>query len=182
MLRKLPGREAITARLTALMKVDTVGVPRAYGGRYFFTKRGADQDLAAIYMRKGADGTDELLVDPGPMSADHTVSVNLTRVSEDGKLIAYGVRKGGEDEVTIHLMDTDTRKELADQLPRSDYFGVVILPAGGGIYYSRLTADGPRVYFHAMGTDAGERQGNFRKGIRQGQNYRESTFPMTGNT
>ena len=153
-LRKLPGREAITARLTGLMKVDTVGVPRAYGGRYFFTKRGADQDLAAIYMRKGADGPDELMVDPGPMSADHTVSVNLARVSEDGRLIAYGVRKGGEDEVTIHLMDTDTRKELPDQLPRSDYFGVVILPAGGGIYYSRLTADGPRVYFHAMGTDA----------------------------
>ena len=163
-LRKLPGREAITARLTALMKVDTIGVPRAYGGRYFFTKREADQDLAAIYMRKGADGPDELLVDPGPMSADHTVSVNLTRVSEDGKLIAYGVRKGGEDEVTIHLMDTDTRKELADQLPRSDYFGVVILPAGGGIYYSRLTADGPRVYFHAMGTDAANDKEIFGKG------------------
>ena len=163
-LRKLPGRDAITARLTALMKVDTIGVPRAYGGRYFFTKRGADQDLAAIYMRKGAEGADELLVDPGPMSADHTVSVNLARVSEDGKLIAYGVRKGGEDEVTIHLMDTDTRKELADQLPRSDYFGVVILPTGGGIYYSRLTADGPRVYFHPMGTDAANDKEIFGKG------------------
>ncbi len=163
-LRKLPGREAITARLTALMKVDTVGVPRAYGGRYFFTKRGADQDLAAIYMRKGADGSAELLVDPGPMSADHTVSVNLARVSEDGKLIAFGVRKGGEDEVTIHLMDTDTRKELPDQLPRSDYFGVVILPGRGGLYYSRLTGEGPRVYFHALGTDSANDKEIFGQG------------------
>ncbi|MGH9703417.1 MAG: prolyl oligopeptidase family serine peptidase [Candidatus Acidiferrales bacterium] len=163
-LRKLPGRDAIAARLTTLMKVDTASVPRAFGGRYFFTKRGADQDLAAIYMRKGAEGADELLVDPEPMSADHTVSVNLARVSEDGKLIAYGVRKGGEDEVTIHLMDTDTKKELPDQLPRSDYFGVVILPGRGGVYYSRLMAEGARVYFHPLGTAAANDKEIFGQG------------------
>ena len=40
-------------------------------------------------MRKGLTGKDELLIDPLPMSARHTVTVNLSAVSRDGSLLAY---------------------------------------------------------------------------------------------
>ncbi len=163
-LRKLPGREELSTRLTALMKVDAIESPREYGGRYFFLKRAADQDLSVIYMRKAAEGRDEVLIDPAPLSPDHTISVNLSEVSKDGLLAAYSVRKGGEDETTIHLLNTDTRKDLPDQLPRADYFGIVILPDRSGLYYSRMTPDGPRVYYHAMGTDSAKDTEIFGKG------------------
>ena len=67
-LGKLPDREAITKRLTELYRIDSYGLPEEHGGRYFFTKRLAGQDLAQICMRQGAKGEDMVLVDPLPWS------------------------------------------------------------------------------------------------------------------
>ena len=72
-----PGREALRARLTELLKIDVFGVPTARHGRYFFTKRRADQDLPVLYLRRGVKGEDEVLLDPHPLSADHRTSVSL---------------------------------------------------------------------------------------------------------
>ena len=163
-LRKLPGREGIEKRLAELMKVDSVDAPIARNGKYFFVKRGANQDLNVIYMRANADGKDEALIDPAPLSADHSVSVDLRKVSDDARLLVYGVRQGGEDEVTIHLLDTTTRKDLSDQFPRADYFEFVIRPDGKSLYYSRMTPDGPRIFAHAIGSDAAGDTEIFGKG------------------
>ena len=82
------------------MKIETVGVPPERKGRYIFARRGADQDQFVLYMRKGLEGSDDVLVDPHPMSPDRTTSVQLLDLSKDGTLLAYGVRKGGEDEIS----------------------------------------------------------------------------------
>ena len=152
-LDALPGRAAIRERLTALMNVDVIGIPREKSGRYFFSRRRAGQDLFVLYMRQGAEGTDQVLIDPHTMSADHTTSVDLEDVSQDGKLIAYGVRLGGKDEISVHLMDVDTRHDLADVMPEGNYFGVALKPDKSGFFYVRRIAKGPRVYYHAIGTD-----------------------------
>jgi prolyl oligopeptidase len=89
------------------------------------------------------------------MSADHSTSVNLAGVSNDGKIAAYEVRLGGADETTVRLIDTDSHKELPDQLPKGVYFGVSIEPGDHrGVYYSRATSGGPRLYHHVMGSDS----------------------------
>jgi prolyl oligopeptidase len=153
-LSKLPGQDAIAKRLGELIKVDTIGLPSERGGRYFYAKRAANQDLYVLYMRRGAKGAEEALVDPATLSADHTTSVSFEGISDDGKLVAYGVRKGGEDEVSLHFLDSDTHKELADVLPRARYIsGPQFKKDKGGFYYSRLDDAGPRAYYHAMGTD-----------------------------
>lgn len=155
----LPGRDALRQRLTALMNVDVIGTPFEQGGRYFFSRRKAGQDLFVLCMRQGLDGPDQVLLDPQPMSPDHSTSVGLMDVSKDGKLMAYSVRRGGKDEVSIHLMETDTRHDLADVMPESNYFSVAIKPDKTGFYYARRTATGPRIFYHALGTDpAGDRQ------------------------
>jgi len=152
-LRSLPGREQIAQQLSALMKIETISTPIERNGRYFFSKRLAGQDLFVIYVRKCPKGPDEVLIDPHPMSKDHSTSVSLEDVVRDGTLVAYGVRRGGEDETTIKLLDVDTRKSLPDELPRAYYFGASIKLDKSGIYYSRRTPQGPRVFYHAMGTD-----------------------------
>jgi len=152
-LEAQPGRDATRKRLEQLLKVDQVTVPFERGGRTFYTKRRADQDLPVIVMRRGTEGAEEVLVDPHPLSPDHTVSVSLLDVSDDGTLLAYGTRKGGEDEVTVTLLDLETRKELADRLPRARYFGVSLESGRKGFYYSRFGAEGSRVFHHAMGAD-----------------------------
>ncbi len=152
-LDPLPSRETIKQRLEQLNRIEIVNAPTVRGDRYFFSKRASDQDLFVIYLRKGLKGKDEVLLDPHPMSPDHTVTVGLWDVSNDGNLIAYGVREGGADEVTVRFMEVDSRKNLPDELARARYFGVSFLHDKSGFYYTRMEKEGPRVYFHKMGSD-----------------------------
>ncbi len=155
----LPGRERLKQRLGELLKIDETGIPQERNGRYFFSKRLANQDLASLYQRKGAGGKDEVLIDPHALSPDRTTSVELLDVSKDGRLMAYGVRQGGEDEVEIRLLDVDTRKELPDRFPRGRYNDVSFKPDKSGFYYSYYGADGLRIHYHPLGTDpTGDRE------------------------
>jgi prolyl oligopeptidase len=157
-LDPLPGRPQIEKRLAELMKVDIIGMPFERGGRYFFTKRAATQDLAILYMRKGPRSADEVLVDPHGLSADRTTSVGFSDVSRDGTTLVYSIRNGGEDEVTLRVMDIDAGKEL-DSLPRARYSGVSITPDKTAIYYAKQTPNGPRVFVHDVGASpSGDRE------------------------
>jgi prolyl oligopeptidase len=152
-LASIPQRERLKQRLTELEKIDTISPPIERHGRYFFSKRLANQELFVIYMREGLKGNDQVLIDPHPMSADHSTSVNLLEVSKDGALVAYGVRKGGEDEYIVRVLDVDARKDLPDLLPRGRYWGISFKPDKSGFYYTRHEKEGPRVYYHALGAD-----------------------------
>ncbi len=154
----LPGREALEKRLTELLRVESIGVPKARAGRYFFSKRGADQDLFIVYMRQGLEGKDEVLIDPHGLSGDHTTSVNLQDVSDDGSLVVYGIRDGGQDEVSLRFRDVATRQDLPDVFPKARYGSPSLMPDKKSFYYVKWTKEGPRVYHHRMGTDpAGDR-------------------------
>ena len=124
-LGKLPGRgrdrETVDASSIGSIRIR---LPVEQGGRYFFTKRLAGQELAQICMRRSANGADEVLVDPTPWSADHSASAIIEKVSKDGKFLFYGRREGGQDEVTVHVLDIDAHKELPDVLPLADYGSV----------------------------------------------------------
>jgi prolyl oligopeptidase len=166
LLDALPGRDSLKKRLEELLHVDAVGVPVEKGGRYFFTKRDRGQDLFVICVRKTVMGKDEILVDPHPMSPDKTTSVTLLDVSNDGRLIAYGVRQGGEDEVVLRLREVDTGKDLPDTMPKARYQGVSINLEKTGVYYARHDqAAGPRVLYHALGTDPGTDKLLFGEGL-----------------
>ena len=49
--------------------------------------------LFRSYLRE--NGRDTVLVDPNPLTPDGSVSATLMGISQDGKLLAYGLRKGG---------------------------------------------------------------------------------------
>lgn len=164
LLDTVAGREWIRRRLTELMKVEAIGLPVERGGRYFFAKRRADQEQFVLYMRKGRQGLDEVLIDPHPWSPDHTTSVTLLDVSDDGTVLAYGVRQGGEDEITIRLFDVEARRDLPDVLPKGRYFGLSLTPDKSGFYYTRHTPEGPRVYFHRRGEDPARDREIFGRG------------------
>jgi len=153
-LDSLSGREAIKKRLEELSRVDAVSLPFEFNGRYFFTKRLANQNLSVICMRKGLEGEDEVLVDPHLMSPDQTTSVGMADISRDGKLLAYQVREGGADETSVRFLDVDTHEHLPDQLAKARYQGVSLTPDKGGFYYTKHDKDGPRVYYHKMGSAA----------------------------
>jgi prolyl oligopeptidase len=153
-LSPLAGRAAISKRLSELLHTDTLDAPTERGGRYFFTKRLANEDLAKIYVRRASDATDEVLVDPLPWSKDHSASATIEAISRDGKLLFYGRREGGQDEVTVHVIDVDKKTDLPESFPRADYFSVEVTPDNKSVYYVRTVEGAPRAYFHTMGADA----------------------------
>jgi prolyl oligopeptidase len=157
LLDGLPMRERAQKRLMEMYHHDSMGSPAEEGGYYFFYKKGADQDLSSIYRRKGAAGADELLIDPLPLSADHTTSVVMEDISTDGGLMLYGVRRGGEDETQIHILDVNHHRDLPDILPRALYAGTSWKKDKSGFYYSLSRRDvGKRIYFHSLGADPGK--------------------------
>jgi prolyl oligopeptidase len=159
-----PGREALERRLTELMRIESIGTPRERNGRYFYAKRLPDQDLFVSYVKKGLDGKEEVLIDPHPLSPDHTTSAAVFEISEDGTLVACGIRRGGEDEVTLKFRNVDTLRDLPDELPKGRYFGGAFKHDKSGFYYARMNADGPRAYYHAIGTDPAKDTEIFGKG------------------
>ncbi|HET9365432.1 MAG TPA: prolyl oligopeptidase family serine peptidase, partial [Candidatus Angelobacter sp.] len=164
LISKIAGREELQRQVSALIKIDTMTAPQVRNNRYFFSKRRADQDQSSLYMRKGLSGQDELLVDPLPLSPNHTVTVGINSITKDGKLMAYFVRHGGADETTPHLFDVDTHKDLPDVFPKARYSGVAVLNDKSGVYLTRDTTEGPRVYFHKIGTDSANDTEIFGKG------------------
>jgi prolyl oligopeptidase len=164
LLDEVPGRDALKERFTELMKIDVVSTPTARAGRYFFSKRLKDQDLYVIYMREGLDGEDQVLIDPHPMSEDQRTSVSMLTVSNDGKILAYGIRQGGQDEVEVRFFNVDKRQDLPDRLERGRYFGISLTPDNKGFYYTHFTFVGGRVYYHEFGTDPANDETIFGEG------------------
>ena len=153
LLEPLPGRDRLETLAATVLEVDAIGQPNERGGRYFHSRRRADQDLQVLYVRDGLHGADRVLVDPHPMSPDHTISVSYLDISRDGRLVVYAVRDGGVDEVSIHLRDVDSGADLDDRLPAARYGQVNLTPDKTGFYYERYGDVTPRLMFHLLGTD-----------------------------
>src|SRR5262249_9928473 len=148
-----PLREAIRRRLTPLSRYDVQTTPVRRGTRTFVSRRRATDDLFIHYVREGAEGAEAVLLDPHTLSPDHTVDVTVDDISQDGRVLVYGLRRGGEDETELHGRDVARRTDLPDVLPRGLYRGVSLLPDGRGFYYSAQSRQtGIRVRYHAMGT------------------------------
>jgi prolyl oligopeptidase len=148
-----PLEERLRARLTELQRVDVVGVPREYGGRYFYSKRLAAENQASIYVKDGLEGAEKKLVDAASLSADGNASAGLVDVSSDGKLLLYAERHGGADESTIEFLDVATGKKLADELPLARYSGFGL--SGKSVFYAKtLKSGGSAVFVHTLGTPA----------------------------
>jgi len=161
--------------LDALEDVSVMTAPRQRGESYFFQKRLAGEQQFSIYVRHGfgggkpgtgkataaksgsakpgaAPGQDQRLVDPAQLSRDPNTSVGIEDVSRDGSLLAYSVKQGGADEVSVRVLNVATGKTLEDELPAARYFSVFFSPDGASLYYTRNDKQGTLLYRHGLGT------------------------------
>jgi prolyl oligopeptidase len=147
-------RERIHRRLTELMKIEAVGIPIERRDQYFFLRRNADQQQNVICRQRGLDGPDEVLIDPNEMSPGHNVSVDILDVTPDGALLAYAVRRGGEDEHEIRVMDVASRHDVPNARPNARRIqNLSLRDDNSGFYYFIWTDKNSLARFHHLASE-----------------------------
>jgi prolyl oligopeptidase len=168
-LNGIPGREEIRTRVRQFLAIETCDSFLKAGNRYFFRKRLADQEQAAIYVREGTQRRDRLLIDPAARGTGKFTAVKPVRVSPDGKLLLYEIKEGGERTGTFALLDIETGRTLPDVLPRGYLRGFAFAPSGQAFYYVHERSDSSRpfyraAYYHDLGSEFSADQEIFSAG------------------
>ncbi len=166
-----PVRTQIEERLKELNDIAISPSPREAGDYHYFSLRLPGKDLPVIYRTKlqeneKADsspidpfGKFETVLDPHGLSPENTTRFSIIDFNKEGNLMLYSVRDGGEDEIRIRTRNVLTSTDLPDSMPRSLYGTVFFSHDQKGIYYvKRSRTIGPRVMYHALGTEISEDQ------------------------
>jgi prolyl oligopeptidase len=161
-LAAIPEREPLRERLRELWDYRRYGVPVRHGDRYFFTRNDGLQDQDVLYRVDTLDGEPRLLLDPNTLSPDGTVALTGWSVSEDGRLLAYGLSSGGSDWQEWRVREVETGRELPDHLKWVKFSAAAWTHDDLGFFYSRY--DEPRegrpleeanfyqkLYYHRLG-------------------------------
>ncbi|MEO8275450.1 MAG: prolyl oligopeptidase family serine peptidase [Thermoanaerobaculia bacterium] len=155
-LDHLPGRKALEDQLRPLMEIGSVTPPTIRGGRYFFAKREGTQNQASWFWRSGSKGENHLLLDPAVLDASGLTTITWISPSEDGKSVAYGTYKSGDENTTLHLLNVDSGKLDPLQIPNKTQ-APNWMPDGSGFLYQNLADPkdpySGRVLYHRMGTE-----------------------------
>jgi prolyl oligopeptidase len=176
LLDGLPGRKALHQRLLELGLYDSITPPSIAGDRYFFEKRSAKGGRALLCMRETPGGADVVLIDPASVSPEKSVTVSYYAFARDGSRLAYTVREGGRDEVTIRFFDVSARRDLPLVLPPALYSGVDFDPAGKGAFFVRRSrTEGSRVLYRRF--DSTEERTLFGEGTGPNQFVDASVSP-----
>jgi prolyl oligopeptidase len=153
-LGNLPSLNQLKEMLTPVYAAEKVSVPSHAEGHYYYMKKPKGAERYAIFSREGLYGEEKIVLDPKEISDDLTVTIGIRGVYAKGKYLAYNVRDGGEDEVTIQIRDLKTGKDLDDMVPCGMHWSFSFNTAGDGFYYTLDDKiNGARVFFHKLGTD-----------------------------
>ncbi len=137
-------------------------LPSQYGGRYFFQHNTGLQQQNVLFVAESLNAEPRVLLDPNTLSTDGTVALAGDAISDDGKLMAYGLATSGSDWNEWHVRDIDTGKDLSDDLKWLKFSGASWSKDNKGFYYSRY--DEPngaalrdtnyfqKLYYHRLGT------------------------------
>jgi prolyl oligopeptidase len=155
-LGPVPGREKIAKRLSELLRIDTMSPVANRGGRLFYWKRKAEQNQPVLFMGPAAGGEEKILIDPNAMSKDGQISAQVFDVSKDGKLLAYALQNGGEDEVVVKFRNLDTNQDLPIELPRTRYWSLSLELSAKAVYYVRYDTKGPRLMWRSLSDTTGQ--------------------------
>jgi len=166
-LETLPGRDVFRKRMGELLDYDRYTAPLKRGSHYFFTLHEGPVNQPSLYMRDRVDGENQLLIDPNAWSSDGADALAEWQVSDDGKLIVFGIQTGGEDWRKLKVLDVETGNVLDDEVQWARFTKIAWAPDGSGFFYSRFPEPeagkaaiagvaNHAVYFHQLGKLQGD--------------------------
>jgi prolyl oligopeptidase len=140
----LPGRKAFEAAMTRYLNAAdfTITDVQVAGDFVFYRKRFRGEDQASLYVRKTGGGAERQIFKLQAMSTPgHHISLDQYTPSRDGKLVVVGLSAGGSEEQTAHVYESETGRELPDQMERFEGGG--FSPDGKAVYFMELEKPGP---------------------------------------
>ena len=162
-LESIPARSALKERLTQLWNYEKFSTPSQYAGRYFYSRNTGLQNQSVLLSADSLTADPRPLIDPNTLSADGTVALSGTSVSDDGKLIAYGIASAGSDWNVWKVRDVASGEDRDDVLQWIKFSGASWSKDGRGFYYGRFpepeagaSLKAPnyfqKLYYHKLGT------------------------------
>jgi prolyl oligopeptidase len=164
-LDAIPCRQPLAERLRCLFSVGSLESPEVTGhgrsARYFTSRRTGQQNQAVLTWRQGLQGAERVLVDVNQLAADGSYVLDWWFPSQNGRLLAFGLSRHGDERSTLHVREVDSGRDLPDMISSTRGCSLAWLPSGRGFYYTRhqnLDARSGeqslriRVYFHRMGS------------------------------
>jgi prolyl oligopeptidase len=166
-LETIPERKAIKDRLTKLWDYEKFTLPKKEGGRYFYGRNSGLQNQSVLYTTTSLESEPKLLLDPNQLSTDGTVALTGTAISDDGRLMAYGLHSAGSDWQEWRVREVATAHDRDDMLKWIKFSGAAWTKDGKGFYYGRFPAPKPgeslkqpnyyqKLYYHVVGTPQDE--------------------------
>src|SRR5207248_4928831 len=162
-LKTIPERDGIKRRLTEVWDYERFGVPFKEKNRYFFSKNTGLQNQNVVYTTANFSEKERELLDPNALAKDGTIALGGMDVTDDAKLMAYGLATAGSDWQQWKVREVETGKDRPDLLDWIKFSNTSWKKDGSGFFYSRY--DKPdeknklraqvynhKLYFHQLGT------------------------------
>jgi prolyl oligopeptidase len=150
-----PELSLVESRVRKYLDVEIVDQPARVCNRYFYRMRRKGQEQGCICVREGLSGSERLLIDPA--SEGEFTSIGIYRISRDANLLAYTVKRGGEDRTEIRFFDLTRGIRLPDSIPLG-YARGFAFAQGGYFYVQETDANLPEhtIQYHPFGSAASD--------------------------
>jgi prolyl oligopeptidase len=128
-LARIPGRQAMFERISmydGAVAARVTQVARERGDRWFFERRGAQDNQFKLLVRQGLNGRDRVLVDPEAVekATGKPHAINYFSVAPGGDRLAYGLSAQGSEAAALHRIDVRSGRQIGRPIPRADFGSV----------------------------------------------------------
>lgn len=162
-LSKIPDREKIKNRLEKLWNYPKYSSPFKKADHYYFFKNDGLQNQSVMYRQKGLAGKPQEFLNPNTLNKEGIAALGGISFSKSGKYMAYSISIAGSDWKEIFVMETATKKLIADKILWTKFGGVSWKGEEGFYYSGYLKPDDSLkliqqnkfniVYYHRLGSE-----------------------------
>ncbi len=154
-LRAWPGYEALRAQLMPYVVDSFMAAPQHFGDRWFSLRFG--DAGAELTVSTEAAGDARVLVDTAAIEDERgPASLDWFYPSPDGRLVAYGISFGGDEQSVLHIAEVAGGRVLDDRIPYMSAAIVSWLPDSSGFWCNAglkpdFESADKQLFFHRVG-------------------------------
>ena len=151
-------QQQLFAEMKARIKEKDESVPVFNNGYFYYTRTDEGKEYYKYCRKKGTlDATEEIVLDVDAMAEGKAYyDIGEIEISEDNKLVAYGVDEISRREYVVHVKNLETGEVYKDTIPRTDG-GAVWANDNKTLFYTSKNPEtllSEKIKRHVLGTDA----------------------------